>query len=156
MLKLYRCDKPTTLQRDISATRWVYTSVEIWMALAWRKVGNFNRPGVSRRLESLTVPDRPHLAVPTPHLIHYGSWKACTLRNRCSPSIYRSSWCQAFYRFRVRILLPNSITLSATDEPLFSFSLDSIRSPSPTLLSDHGLNDILALAKQCSIPYKER
>jgi len=147
---LYRCDEPTTLQRDTSAI----SSVEFWMALAWRKV-TYSARGQTNN-QSLTVPDRPRLAVPTPYLIHYGSWKACTLRNRCSPSIYRSSWCQAFYRFHVRILLPYSITLSATEEPLFSFSLVSIRSPSPTLPSDHGLNDILALGKQCSIPYKER
>ena len=37
--------------------------------------------------------------------IHYGPWKACTLRNRCTPFIYGSGWRQAVYRFCVRTLL---------------------------------------------------
>ena len=35
---------------------------------------------------------------------HYGPRKACTLRDRCTPSICRSGWRQAVYRFCVRTL----------------------------------------------------
>jgi len=56
----------------------------------------------------------------TPHLIHYGSWKDCALRNRCNPSIYRSSWCQAFYRLHVRICFP-IITFVRSRETSFLF-----------------------------------
>jgi hypothetical protein len=54
------------------------------------------------------------------------------------------------------VLLPCHYVVRSRKKPLFSFSLVSIQSTSPTLLFDHGLNDILALEKQCSIPYKEQ
>ena len=34
----------------------------------------------------------------------HGPWKACTLCDRCTPSICRSGWRKAVYRFRVRTL----------------------------------------------------
>ncbi len=55
------------------------------------------------------------------------------------------------------VSLPNYVVLStAPRNPLFSFSSVSTQSPSPTLQFVHGLNDILALEKQRSIPFKER
>ena len=54
------------------------------------------------------------------------------------------------------VLLPYYYVARSREKPLFSFSLVSTQSTSPTLLFDHGLNDILVLEKQCSIPYKEQ
>jgi hypothetical protein len=54
------------------------------------------------------------------------------------------------------VLLPYYYVVRSREKPLFPFSLVSIQSTSPTLLSDHGLNNISALENQCSIPYKER
>lgn len=122
--------------------RWVCNSCSVEF-LDWphRWVKKGNRPGPIAacrrrqcRLQSLTK--LTHLAVPTPHPIHHGSRKDCTLRNRCNPSIYRSSWCQAFYRFHVRIA---SLSLRCPQPKetsfLFLFSLDTEYISNPTVRS---------------------
>lgn len=85
--------------------------------------------------------------------IHYGPWKACTLRNRCTPCICCSGWCQAVYRFRVCIL-----SLLLPPPPSSHLSLSCIvqtQSSSPTQPFVRSRNHTWALEKRCSMPSKE-